>query len=215
MGYRGLLAIIVAASAFAGASCTAPDPGDISYAERKAGGSSGDTSSSSTSSGGGSSTSSSGGAVDAGTDGGAADPVFGTSTFAYVNPGQNANNANAAHGGTVQGKNCIQAGCHLGGGQPWAFGGTVFTAATGGTPVAQAEVRVTGPTGTEYGRAYTDANGNFWVSVAGAIPANAKVGVRDGTKKKIMATTIAGAAGASCYATTCHAAAAPGQVFLN
>lgn len=194
-----LFASLVAGALLAG-SCSGPDPGAIEYRERlqsPVGGSSG---------------------TPGGTDGGGSsgeggpppDPVFGTSTFAYVNPGQNANAANAAHQNTVEGKNCIQAGCHLDGNQPWAFGGTVYTGAANSTTTAtNVEIRVTAPNGTEFGHTYTDANGNFWLSTAGRPPAGSRVGVRNATTKQLMVGTVEGNAGAGCNAGgTCHGNAA-------
>lgn len=215
-----LSGIVIGTAAAAGA-CDAPDPGEITFSERSKTESSSGSSGQASSSSGASSTSSSG---TPGTDGGgsssgeagAADPVFGNSAFAAGNPGQNANGANAAHAGNVEGKNCIQAGCHLDAANAkWGFGGTVYTKATGGTTVKNAEVRVTGPDGKTFGMAYTDDNGNFWFDGAGAKPpANSRVGVRDATKKKVMTGTVAGDPGAACNAPACHGNTAM-RIFLE
>lgn len=138
---------------------------------------------------------------------GGLDPVFGSSTFAYVNPGQNANTANAAHQNTVEGKNCVVAGCHLDGNQPFKFAGTVYTTANGNQTVAEAEVRIVSPSGVEVGRSYTDANGNFWLSAGGTIPASSRVGARTALSRHLMIDTISGLDSPSareCSNASCH-----------
>lgn len=187
-------------------ACSGPDPGYLEFAERRSTVDPGPSSSSSsgTSSGG---TPDASAPLDAGvTDAGAGDPVFGTTTFAYVNPGLNANGQDGAHAGTVEGKDCVVAGCHGNGtGKPWLFGGTVYNAATGGQTVAQAEVRVVDPTGKEIAKAYTDANGNFWIDRGAlTIPAGARVGVRTATALRRMATTLAAGPSGCNNATGCH-----------
>lgn len=183
-------------------ACSSPDPGYLEFAERR-GTLDPAAVPSSTSNPGSSGSPDAGGTVDAG--GPAGDAVFGTTTFAYQNPGQAANNADGAHGGTVEGKDCVVAGCHGNGGKPWLFGGTVYNAATAGQTVAQAEVRIVDPTGKEVAKAYTDANGNFWFDKGAlTIPANSKVGVRTATKVARMATPL-GATGGGCNnAAGCH-----------
>lgn len=211
--HHRLLGLSLAFAAFLG--CSGPDPGAITFVERTR------TDVPPSSSGGpaldGGGTGSSSGSTDGGSSGGPANPVFGDTAFVPGTAPQNANGANAAHGGTVEGKNCVQAGCHAAGGTApvWAFGGTVYAAANGGATVANAEVRVTDPAGAMFGQAYTDANGNFWFEkTAGDIPANSRVGVRDATKSKIMSGTVAGVPGADCNASGCHGNAAM-RVFLN
>lgn len=214
MDYRVVwLSGIVAGTAAAGSACEAPDPGEVTFSERsKTESASGSSGVSPTDDGG--SSSSSGGA-DGGGEGGAPDPVFGNEAFAPGNPGQNANGATATHGGTVEGKACMIAGCHLDTGPKWGFGGTVYTALNGGTTVKNAEVRVTGPDGKTFGSAYTDDNGNFWFDGAGAKPpANSRVGVRNATKSMIMTGTVAGDTGADCNSAGCHGAAAM-RIYLS
>jgi hypothetical protein len=218
MDYRGVLlfATVVASAGLATLSCSAPDPGAITFSERAGGGGGGGESSSGGTSGttsggtGGSSGTSGGGDGGGGGEGGAGgDPVFGGSQFAAGNP----------PGGPAKGKqqhqqinanldpsgvNCMQ--CHAG---TWAFGGTLYTAITGGAGrVAGAEIRVTGPDGKAYASAYSDADGNFWVQSVGApIPANSKAGVRNAAGKvKIMSATVAGDGGRACNEAACHGA---------
>lgn len=199
-------------------ACSGPDPGFLEFAERRTtidpGPSSGAPSPSSSAA-----VPDASAPVDAGrTDAGAADPVFGTTTFAYTNPGVTANGANAAHAGTVEGKDCVVAGCHgNGSADPWLFGGTVYNAAQGGQTVAQAEVRVVDATGTEVAKAYTDANGNFWFQ-KGALnmPVGGRVGVRTATAVKRMATPLQAAqpgAGGGCNNAGCHGATM--RVYVN
>jgi len=211
MDYRGVLlvGVVLGMGVVASATaCSAPDPGAISFSERPGGGTS-DTASGKqggtpggTTSGG--PTTDGGGTTEAG--GTTSDPIFGTSTFAWEDPGVTANNANAAHNNTVEGKNCIQAGCHLGGAKPWAFGGTVYSAAQNGQTVPKAEVRIVKPDGTEYGHAYTDANGNFWLEMATPFPDGSKVGVRKegGTSAGHMATLLKPDSNGCSATGTCH-----------
>lgn len=199
---------IVAGTAGVGA-CDAPDPGEITFAERQtdpggssSGGSSGGSSGSTPTDGGSSGT----------TEAGPSDPVFGNTNFQPGNPGQNANAVdNAQHMAEVplEGKNCFKAGgCHAENSKKWGFAGTVYSAITGGATVKNAEVRVSGPDGTLVGSAYTDDNGNFWFD-GPKPPANARVGVRDGTKVKIMGGVVSGdATGAQCNSNACHGLAA-------
>lgn len=191
---------IVAGTAGA-AACEAPDPGEITFSERQ-------TDPGGSSSGGGSSGSGSAptdGGSSGTTEAGGVDPVFGTTNFQPGNPGQNAN-AVESHAAEVplEGKNCFKAGgCHAENTKKWGFAGTVYGAITGGATVKNAEVRVTGPDGTPIGSAYTDDNGNFWYD-GPKPPANARVGVRDGTKVKVMAAVVAGDTGAQCNSNLCH-----------
>lgn len=193
--------LLVAAVLGAGAvsfvsSCTAPDPSELVFSERPRSGSE------QTSSGGGSS---SGGGGD---DAGPADPIFGTDPFAYVDPGVRANDQSmGTHGGDVEGRNCVDSGCHGDIGPMWAFAGTVYETITGGGTVAEAEIRVVDPDGKEFGRAYTDADGNFWLEKGEYPPAGSRVGVRRaGGRPMYMAATIEGADnGAGCNGDNgCH-----------
>lgn len=216
MDYRGVLltcAVLGAAVLGSSTACSGPDPGAITFAERPgiqgepqgASGGGGDA-------GGGTSGTSGNPASDPGSE-----EFFKNEPFAYQDPGLTANNANAAHGGTVEGKDCNVAGCHLDGVKKWLFGGTVYTAAKNGQTVAKAEVRVVGPDGTEIGRAYTDANGNFWLEAGEkTIPAGSKVGVRrEGGGAKLMATVISNAdGGCSGARSNCHGTDIQGRVWV-
>ena len=215
MDCRGVLLIgaIVGAGALASSTaCSGPDPGAITFAERQS--QTGDPQGSGGTSGTG------GTAADGGSETGAPeDPIFGTTPFAYQDPGVQANEANDAHGGTVVGKDCL-AGCHSAGGvaaaKPWVFGGTVYAAATGDQTVAKAEIKVVGPNGEDIGSTYTDANGNFWLEKADTtIPAGARVGVRkEGGRSMFMATPLQpGDGGCSASTANCHGTPATAQVY--
>jgi hypothetical protein len=140
----------------------------------------------------------------------AGDQVFGTSTFAYKNPGQNADDHAATHTGKtpLEGKDCVVAGCHLDT-KPWAFAGTVYTKADATTTVAEAEVGIV-YADNSVKSAMTDAQGNFWFVGTDFPPASAKIGVRKaGSATKFMATPLPAApAGRACNSTACHGAAA-------
>lgn len=199
MGFRRVRFTVFALTVIGGIhACSGPEPGLATF---KAGTiESASPASSSTSSGG----SSSG---DAGTGSGSIDPIFGSDTFTYTDPGQTADGHQGTHFGQtpLEGKNCVSSGCHLDKSPQWAFAGTVYAAVGGGATVAQAEVRVVGPDGKEFGRAYTDANGNFWFANASRPPTGSKVGVRKaGSASKAMSTTIDGTSGAQCNAGSCH-----------
>ncbi|MBX3261994.1 MAG: hypothetical protein KF782_20085 [Labilithrix sp.] len=135
-----------------------------------------------------------------------------------MDPGVAANDANPAHGGSVEGKDCIVAGCHLEGGRPWVFGGTVYNAAQGDQVVTKAEIRIVGPNGAEVGTTYTDANGNFWLEKEGTtIPAGSKVGVRreGGAEPKYMATPLQPTdRGCSATRANCHGTDGTGRVYV-
>jgi hypothetical protein len=183
-------------------ACSAPDPGYLEFAERR--GTVDPSSSSGPPSGSpDAGTPDAGGTVDAGTDAG--DAVFGTTPFAYQNPGVVANGQDTLHAGNVEGKDCVVSGCHgTGSGKAWLFGGTVYNAASNGQTVAQAEVRVVDAAGKEIAKAYTDPNGNFWFDKGAlAIPPDSKVGVRTATKVARMATPL-GATGGGCNNAGCH-----------
>ena len=128
----------------------------------------------------------------------------------------------ASHGGSVEGRNCADTGCHVAGGAAasklWVFSGTVYSAAQGGTVVPKAEVRVVGPDGAEIGSAYTDANGNFWLEKDGTtIPAGSKVGVRrEGGMPRAMATALQpDDRGCSANRANCHGTAGTGRVYAH
>ncbi len=224
MDYRGVLLVgLVGGAAIFGAttSCSAPDPGQITFSERPRG-SGGELTSGGTTSGGtdgGSSGTTSGGTDGGGTDGGssgaAADPVFGTTAFAAGSTGQGApaKAANPAHNGDSSGKDCMVAGCHL---NQWGFGGTLYTDAAGTARVAGAEVRISRPDGTVFQSTFSDVDGNFWIQGLGMpIPANSRVGVRTAAGLKMNMAGAIGAGQAGCnQAGTCHGATA-GKVFIK
>jgi hypothetical protein len=225
MDYRGVLLVgLVSGAAIVGAttSCSGPDPGQVTFSERPRG-SSGELTSGGTTSGGtdGGSTTDGGGTSSGGTDGGSsgvvADPVFGTTAFAAGMPGSGApaKAANAAHAGDASGKNCVVAGCHLDA-RPWAFGGTLYSDTAGTARVAGAEIRISGPDGTEWAKTFSDVDGNFWLDAPGApMPANSRVGVRTADGKKMNMSGAVGVAQAGCSQTgTCHGGTA-GKVYIK
>jgi hypothetical protein len=209
MDYRGVLLLggVASAAVLASATaCSGPDPGTITFAERQSS-TAGDpppTSSGSTSG-------------TAPVDTGPKDPIFKT-VMKWEDPGVTANAANAAHGGTVEGKDCIVAGCHLDNGKQWLFAGTVYSATQGGTTVAKAEIQILGPDNTELGHTYTDANGNFWLEKVATIPANSKVGVRKegGTRTSVMVTPLQPTdKGCNANRANCHGTATTGKVYVQ
>jgi hypothetical protein len=213
MNFQGLILACAVFGAGASASvtaCTGPDPSAITFSERPGEDAPADPPE-------GSSTSS-GSSGEAPPPGGEADPIFGATTLQWTDPGLVAN-TQAIHGGPVEGKDCVVAGCHLGGTKPWLMGGTIYNAAQNGTTVAKAEIRIVGPDGAEVAKAYTDANGNYWLGAAEGvtIPANSKVGVRreGGAGTKMMATAL-GPTDSGCNANraNCHGTAATGKVFV-
>jgi hypothetical protein len=218
MDFRGVLlvGVVLGAGALASSTaCSGPDPGAITFTERAPGGT---TDQSSGTSG---PTGTPGGKTDGGGGGGGSDSgavkdlIFGTSTLTWEDPGLVAD-AVQQHNGPVQGKDCVVAGCHLDNGKPWAFAGTVYSAAQGGTTVPKAEVRIVKPDGTEYGHAYTDANGNFWLENATPFPAGSKVGVRKegGTRSMAMAALLQPAdRGCTANRGNCHGTAGTGKVY--
>jgi hypothetical protein len=223
MDFRGvLLASVVSAAALAGAttSCSGPDPGLIVFSERKSADQA--TSGGTPTEEGGAPMMEGGTMMEAGTDSGSAsssgDPVFGKTTFAAGQAGPPVNvakMANAAHNGDASGKDCVVMGCHLDA-RPWAFGGTLYTDAAGTARVAGAEIRVTDSTGKVYASTFSDVDGNFWFEANDPkIPANSRVGVRNGTKFLDMAGTIGGAQVGCQKAAGCHGAGSPGKVFLK
>lgn len=223
MDCRGVLLVGLlsgAAIVSATTSCSAPDPGQITFAERPRGSSGevvGPGGPGGGPDGGGveGGTSPEGG-TDGGSSGGKVDPVFGTSTFAPGKPGVGApaKAANGAHGGDASGKDCVVAGCHLDV-RPWAFGGTLYSDAAGAARVKDAEVRVTGPDGKVYATTFSDVDGNFWLDSPGTpIPANSRVGVRIAGKQMLMSGSI-GAGQAGCnQGGTCHGGGA-GKVYIK
>lgn len=218
MEYRGLLLIVACASASTlglTLSCNAPDPGEITFVERPRGTEPVSTSSSSGDPDGGGSSS---GADGGGSSGGAVTAFTGAP--AYATPAAGASSANGNHADGNPGINCMD--CHRAGGtaagNPWGIAGTIYAAPTGAAIVAQAEIRLVDATGKQLASVYTDPVGNFWSDpIAGGIPAGAKVGVRNGTLQKLMATALSGDADGACQRAGCHAtgAGAQGHMYLN
>lgn len=217
MDCRGVLMAVAALGAgllALATSCSAPDPGEITFKERPK--IAGDPTSGGTAPAPTGVSSSSGG-----TDGGAADaaPVHafsGAPAYVAADPAGNTTIAPVHPGGNPGGQNCQT--CHTQGGSAPAFAmaGTVLSAPTGGSPVAKAEVRMVDPAGTQLASVHTDANGNFWIAaIPNGIPAGAKVGVRNGSAQKLMSTALAAPGDGSCLKGGCHVTGAQGQIFLN
>ncbi len=112
--------------------------------------------------------------------------------------------------GDSSGKDCMP--CHT---TRWAFAGTLYTDQNGAARVPNAEIRITGPDGVEYARTYSDVDGNFWIDAkATPIPANSRVGVRNGTLKQEMVGVV-GATEAGCsQGGGCHGGV-QGKVYLK
>lgn len=106
------------------------------------------------------------------------------------------------------GKDCM--GCHdVGAGAPtFMFAGTVYQTKTGAAAPG-AQVRVVDAQGAEIGLATSDASGNFWFPSKTALPAGARVGVRDGTSTKTMSAAISAG---GCNQGGCHSKDRP--IFL-
>lgn len=194
----GVIAMIAGASA----ACSGPDSGSISYAERSSsatGGDQGDTKN----------TTNATVPSDSGKNTTPTNLPFGDSKFAAGTPpngpakGKTTHTMNATN--DPSGVECMA--CHT---ATFAFGGTVYSKMDGtGTRVAGAQVVVSGPDGRVFATAYSDADGNFWIDNTGQpMPAKSRVGVRDGTKSKVMNGEIGGAEGAKCNNATCHGNAA-------
>jgi hypothetical protein len=204
MGLRNVILIgALAASALAAIACSGPPAGSVSFSEGKSesiAGGSRDTGEDPS----GASTPAPGGGGSAA----ASDPVFKGSAFAAQPPtnrakGQASHSALPAPANATldpSGLNCMQSGCHQ---ATFSFGGTVYSSATGGTPVAGVEVRVTDKDGNEFAHAFSDQDGNFWIDSKGPFPAVGRVGIRNGTTTKLMSTPL-GATGGGCNDTTCH-----------
>jgi hypothetical protein len=224
MDYRGVLLVgMLSAAALVGAatSCSAPDPGQVTFIERPKG-SGGELTSGGTSNGGveAGAVTEGGTTTEAGAEGGGitGDPVFGTTAFAAGQAGppvRVAKAANAAHNGDASGKDCVVAGCHLDA-RPWAFGGTLYTDIAGTARTANAEIRVTGPDGKVVASTFSDVDGNFWFESSGdpKIPAGSRVGVRTAGAVMDMGGSIGGAQ-VGCQSTTCHGAGNPGKVYIK
>lgn len=219
MECRGVLllgALVGAAVAAFATACDAPNPGELIFSERPPSGAADSVDSGGSVGDGGRSTSDAGGSIVPDSGGAAADPIFGTSTLAWQDPGLTANNGNAKHEGKVESKDCIVAGCHLDGNKPWSFAGTLYVS-VGGATATKGEVRIVKPDGTELAHAYTDANGNFWFPPGTTIPAGSRVGARreGGTRTMMMTQQLqptdrgCNAARANCHGTATGNVIAP------
>jgi hypothetical protein len=215
MESRALLLIgaLLAAAGLASSSCSGPDPASIKYQERPG--------ASDTPSTGGSNPSPTGTTTSTAPTGTNNPPPGGGSTFfgntAYTATSPSTQSATVTeHNGSVAGKDCIVAGCHLDNSHKWSFAGTLRTAAKNGSPVKQAEVRVVGPDGTALPSVYTDDDGNFWFDpAAGTIAAGSHVGVRTAASSMQMSTALA-AADKSCNRSDCHApGGAQGSIYVQ
>lgn len=225
MDYRGVLLIgLVGAAALVGAttSCTAADPGQITFSERPKGQTADLTS------GGSPVNPADGGATaDGGVEAGGGLVTAFTGAPPFDAAGQaNGASTNAQHnfpGNTPitnpAGQNCMD--CHKAGGSAanaiWGVAGTVYNSTAGTTAVAKAEVRVVDASGKELSKVYSDNLGNFWSdTIVGGLPGGAKVGVRNATVTKLMTTALT-TQDASCQKAGCHVvgAAATGRVFLQ
>jgi|GEM_PF-1636459 len=219
-------------------SCSAADPGLVVYRER-------DRSQSLGPNAGGSNASQPGGATDAGGqedgDDNAGDSdaasmrgdaqangtasatanevnaVFGGSAFVagMPGPGAPAKAANRAHAGDASGKDCMT--CHA---QDWAFSGTLYGNAQGEARerVEGAEIRIAGPDGKEFVRAYSDVDGNFWTeALATGIPSGSRVGVRTAAGAVRVMKGAIGPGQGGCNANgTCHGpSGSAGRVFVR
>ena len=221
MGFRAVLftvGLLGAGSVGLTLSCTAPDPGEVTFIERKPTGieqtgSGGDPSSSSSSSTS-STTSSSGDASTTSSTGGPPTDAFaGAPAFvAPATPTAMSNNANHGVNQNPAGRDCIS--CHNGQGAApaWGFAGTVYDNA--GTAVPGIEVRALDKTGKAGKIVYTDLNGNFWSDDPAFVPA--KMGIRDATRKMQMSSLLDATKGdISCQRSTCHNTANQAKITIN
>lgn len=215
------------------AACSAPDPGAYTLSDKtprvadittSSGGSSGASGGSSGASGGSSSggssgsSGSSGASGDAGRDAGGSSGVILPDAFkgapAYVaTDGQQAtagghnnppNNLPPQH-------ECLN--CHTPGGAAAAkefIAGGYVGKAGGGGPENKAEVRIIDGNGAQVVRAYTEANG-FWYVLGSNLTGTHKVGVRNATTALGMVGTITSG---GCAAGGCHAPGAQNDVHL-
>lgn len=90
------------------------------------------------------------------------------------------------------------------------MGGTVFADAAGTVPAAGVEVRARDAAGNAVS-AWTDQDGNFYISRASGLTLPASVGVRDATTVKPMSATIANG---TCASSACHVAGKQGGIHL-
>ncbi len=181
-----------------------PDPGEITFKERKP--------TSGTGSSGTATSSSSGGSSSGGTDGGTGEG--GTTSLIFPDafpttpptPKQVAS-AVGGHAGKFGGGNnpagvdCTT--CHKAGGTApqLVCAGTAYADSAGTTPLAGAQVRIVDSTGKKLTETATDKDGNFYCDDPVTVAAGSKVGIRTSTKSGEMQTAIASG---SCSTSACH-----------
>jgi hypothetical protein len=208
--HRGvfLIGLVLGAGVVGATACAGPEAGTVSFGEAASESTTGSKSGSG-------STGGTKAAAPATTE--PKDRIFGDEAFKGGTPAGGPAKNKAEHSVVNAAKDpsgidCMT--CHVAT-APFAFAGTLYTDKTGTARVAGAEIRVTGPDGTAYATALSDADGNFWVTApAGAIPQGSHVGVRTKDKAAEMVTAVSGAAGAQCSSASCHGTASM-RVFLN
>lgn len=89
-------------------------------------------------------------------------------------------------------------------------GGTVFADAAGTMPAPGVEVRARDAAGNAVS-AFTDQDGNFYISNPGAVTLPAHVGVRNAATTKLMSSTIGSG---TCASGSCHVAGKQGSIHL-
>jgi hypothetical protein len=212
MDYRGLVvlgACLIAATVPLLHACKGPDPGAITFEERPGAGDDDDTTSGATT-------------TTPGTDGGAggaadAGAAMFPEPFTFEEP-QRVNNLDPVPTGHVDGnappmngKTCVQAGCHADA-PKWGAAGTIYGSKDGATPFPAAlkgkiQIRIATADNKEYGTFYPDEDGNFYLTAPGDAfpPAGSHVAIRTDTGAIFTMTgTIEGVAGANCNAAGCH-----------
>ncbi len=103
-------------------------------------------------------------------------------------------NANEHHATSNTGKDCFS--CHNDHAPALKFAGTVYR---GTQPAPNVQVRVVDASGKVQGSAYSDGDGNFWVT--GAPLTSGRAGMRSASTKKSMEAAVTTG---SCNATSCH-----------
>ena len=219
MDYRGVIggAVMLGASALAltttSTGCVVPDPGEVTYIERKPGSLETPSPTSSTAN----TSTPDGTPADSGTpsSGGSAMPAnafVGQPAFVASAAVGSSNNQNHGPNGSPTGLDCLS--CHKTGGQAagdvWTFAGTVYDAA-GTTPVAGVEVRMVDNTGKGIS-VVTDANGSFW-SPNPIKPY--RVGIRNATITANMSTILTTADQGGCAKTLCHGTPTQPKIMLK
>jgi hypothetical protein len=209
MSNFGSVGIAIAVVGAVVLSCSAPDPGEIIFKERRSPITPATTAPPV-------------GDPDAGGgDSGPPPSAFsGAPAYAPGDPGGEAKTHPGGHKGfpgapNPADQNCITApGCHKkgGAGPTFTFGGTIQGA-------KGIEIRmVDAVTGKEIGKTYTDVDGNFWYA-NGELPAGKyKVGIRNTTDPKpanLMSGTDMKSGGCADTTSACHSTAGIGRIKLN